>query len=87
MTSLPNGKRKPKEQREMTNDELGPAMSACNERERNFGRALLAGNNQTRAALAAGYGNGKPDSAKVTGSNLMDRPRIRARPLPSSPSR
>lgn len=51
---------------------LGPAMSNLNERQRAFVVAMveMGGINFTRAALAAGYGNGKTDAAAVQGNRL-----------------
>lgn len=51
---------------------LGPAMKALNEKQRAFVVALIecGGMNYTRAALAAGYGNGKSECAAVTANRL-----------------
>lgn len=51
---------------------LGPAMKNLNERQRAFVVAMIemGGINYTRAALAAGYGNGNDESAAVQGNRL-----------------
>lgn len=50
----------------------GPAMRNLNERQRAFVVAMIemGGINYTRAALAAGYGNGNVKSAEVQGNRL-----------------
>lgn len=51
---------------------LGPAMSNLNKNQRGFVIAMveMGGINFTRAALAAGYGNGNAESASVQGNRL-----------------
>lgn len=51
---------------------LGPAMRNLNERQRAFVIAMIemGGINYTRAAIAAGYGNGNIKSAEVQGHRL-----------------
>lgn len=55
---------------------FGPAMTACNERERAFVLALLeTGSNMARAAEIAGYG-GVEGSARTAGWRLSHRKRV-----------
>lgn len=51
----------------------GPAMKRLNDRQRAFVCAVIemGGINHTRAALAAGYGNGKIENAAVQGNRLI----------------
>lgn len=51
---------------------LGPAMRNLNQRQQAFVVAMIemGGINYTRAALAAGYGNGNLESAAVQGNRL-----------------
>lgn len=57
---------------------LGPAMLNLNERQRAFVIAMveMGGINISRAALAAGYGNGNAASAAVLGHRLAHDERI-----------
>lgn len=51
---------------------LGPAMRNLNDRQRGFVSAMFdyPGISNTKAALAAGYGNGNPECAAVQGNRL-----------------
>lgn len=59
---------------------LGPRMQELNVRQRGFVIALLeiGGINFTRAAMAAGYGNGNEESAAVQGNRLAHDDKILA---------
>lgn len=59
---------------------FGPAMQQLSERERNFVIALCetGGYDHTKAAVAAGYGENRRDSAKQAAWRLSHRPKVQA---------
>ena len=58
----------------VTEEDLGPAMRACNERQRLFVLAMkYFGGSQKKCAIAAGYAE---ESASVTGHHLAHHPKV-----------